>query len=62
LRKGCQGRYQDPTGSGRRMEETMWWVRHEAGMEDKKCRQGFGEEICKTRGQLKDTSADMSII
>jgi len=44
------------------MEETMWWVRHEAGMEDKKCRQGFGEEICKTRGQLKDTSADMSII
>jgi hypothetical protein len=24
------------------------------GMEDKKYRQGFDQEICKTRGQLKD--------
>jgi hypothetical protein len=44
------------------MEKTMWWVGHEAGMKDKKCRQGYGHEICKARGQLKDPGADMSIM
>jgi hypothetical protein len=36
----------------------MWWV--ENGRE-KKCIQGFGWEICKTRGQLKDPGTDKSI-
>jgi len=44
------------------MEKTLWWVGHEAGMEDKKCRQGFGQEIWKTKGQLKDPGTDTSIM
>lgn len=40
----------------------MLWVGHEAGMEDKKYRQGFGQEICKTRGQLKGPGADLNVM